>query len=68
MVGERIKERRKALNLTQIALAEKSGVPQYHISALETGRVREIQSNTLRPLAQALRISSDWLLEIETPK
>jgi transcriptional regulator with XRE-family HTH domain len=65
MLGRRIRQRRRELDLTQSQLAEASGIPQFHISAIERGRIREIKSDTLRQLARALRISADWLLELD---
>jgi transcriptional regulator with XRE-family HTH domain len=65
MLGTRLRQRRRELDVTQMQLAETSGVPQYHISGIERGRIKEIKSDTLRKLARALRISADWLLELE---
>jgi transcriptional regulator with XRE-family HTH domain len=65
MLGKRVRQRRRELDLTQEQLAETSGVPQYHISGIERGRIGEIRSDTLRKLARALRVSADWLLELE---
>jgi transcriptional regulator with XRE-family HTH domain len=65
MLGRRIRQRRRELDLTQSQLAESSGVPQFHISAIERGRIKTIKSDTLRALARALRISADWLLELD---
>lgn len=64
MIGERIKERRKALQLTQVALAQEVGISQSYLSELETGKITEIGSQALRPLAKALQVSSDWLLDL----
>ena len=65
MIGKRLRQRRRELDITQEQLAKVSGVPQYHISGIERGRIKEIKSDTLRKLARALRISADWLLELE---
>jgi transcriptional regulator with XRE-family HTH domain len=63
-LGKRVRQRRRALDLTQEQLAELTGSPQFHISAIERGRVKEVTSLTLRRLAPALRVSADWLLEL----
>ncbi len=40
--GEQIAERRKALKLTQAALAQKAGVSRATLDALENGRAGEV--------------------------
>jgi len=55
-VGKKIRERREAAGLTQEQLAEKSGLPQSHISRLENARHSPSRS-TLDKIASALQIS-----------
>lgn len=47
--------------LTQAALAERTGIPQRHISEMETGR-RDIGKERARRLAEALRVDYRILL------
>ncbi len=61
-LGERIKERRIQLGLTQSELAVRAGVPQSMIAALESGARSEVRSRALRNLARALRCSADDLI------
>jgi transcriptional regulator with XRE-family HTH domain len=61
-LGARIRRRRRDLDMTQAQLAERSGVPQYHSSGIEVGRIVEIKTDTLRKLAQALHCSADYLI------
>jgi ribosome-binding protein aMBF1 (putative translation factor) len=61
-LGTRIRRRRRDLDLTQAHLAKISGIPQYHISGIEVGRIVEIKTDTLRKLTRALHVSADWLL------
>ena len=68
MLGQRVRQRRRELDWTQEHLADLSGIPQYHLSAIERGRIKKINSDTLRSLARALRVSADWLLELEDEK
>jgi transcriptional regulator with XRE-family HTH domain len=49
--------------MTQDQLADLAGIPQYHISAIETGRIADIKTDTLWRLAKALRVTTDSLLE-----
>jgi transcriptional regulator with XRE-family HTH domain len=61
-LGMRMRQRRRALDITQEQLEEMAGIKQSHISALEKGRIQIVKSDTLIRLAQALRVSTDWLL------
>jgi transcriptional regulator with XRE-family HTH domain len=66
-LGTRIRRRRRELELTQVQLAELTGLPQFHISAIETGRIADIKTETLWQLAKALRVTTDSLLERDDP-
>jgi DNA-binding XRE family transcriptional regulator len=57
-VGARIKELRVNANLTQDELAELSGLPQSHISRLESGK-HSPSHLTLEKLAQALKVGME---------
>jgi transcriptional regulator with XRE-family HTH domain len=57
----RIRERRKALGLSQDDLAELAGCLQTQISRYENNEALP-QSDALRALAKALGVSADWLL------
>lgn len=58
--GERIKEAREALGLTQEELAPLVGVSKFAISKWESGYV--LQRSNLQSLAGALKVSDEWLL------
>jgi transcriptional regulator with XRE-family HTH domain len=51
--------------MTQVELAEKTGIAQFHISAIETGRIEDIKTDTLWRLAKALGVTTDSLLARE---
>ena len=53
-VGKRIRERRNKLHLTQEELAEKAGIPQSHVSRLETG-MHAATFATIERVAKALK-------------
>jgi len=59
----RIRERRKALGLSQDALAELTGCLQTQISRYENNEAIPM-SDALEALARALQVSADWLLGI----
>ena len=58
---DRIKQRRRALRLSQEQLAELTGVNQPQISRWELGE-NDITGATLTALARALSTTADWLL------
>ena len=67
--GERVRERRQKLQLTQAALAAKvqtEGVilEQDVVSRIESGD-RMVQDYELKALATVLGVSADWLLNAE---
>ena len=55
MKGNRIRERRIALKMTQDELHHKSGISRATISALENGDVANVKVSTLKALAVALK-------------
>jgi transcriptional regulator with XRE-family HTH domain len=61
-LGERIALLRRRQHLTQRQLASAIGVAQTEIVRLETGLVKDPHASRIIALAQALRVSSDWLL------
>jgi len=48
--------------MTQAQLAAMTGIPQFHISAIETGRIADIKTETLWRLAKALRVTAEALI------
>lgn len=54
--------RRRELNMTQVELAEKSGLPQSTISLIESGKYTP-NLRILASLAQILKVSEDDLLK-----
>ena len=53
-IGIRIRERRRALNMSQETLAKKSGICRAIISMLENGRRTDVRVSTLSSIAKAL--------------
>lgn len=60
-IGERILLMRQRRGWNQVELAHRSGVSQAQISALESGKKTDVTSRTLRRLALALGVTTDWL-------
>lgn len=61
IVGDRIKQSREALQMTQSDLASKSGLTPAAISQFETGD-RDPALDSLNKLADALEVSVDFLI------
>lgn len=59
--GDRIAARRSSLDLTQDQLADKTGLKRTSIQAYEANR-NAIPSETLALIADALKVSTDYLL------
>ena len=64
-IGKIIKEYRKKNKLTQFQLAERIGVSEFYISALETG-ARNPGRKALMKLAEEMKLPVDSLLNIES--
>lgn len=65
MIGQRIKERRRELHITQTQIQEKCGISSGNLSGIETGRYLP-SAVTLLELARALNCSVDWILTGES--
>ena len=59
--GERVREARTSLRLTQVQLATLCGLCQSHISMIEIGH-RDASRPMLERLASALQCSAGWLV------
>ena len=60
-VGDRIKHRRRELELSQDALAQRAGISKSFLSDLETGK-RSVGAETLLDLGRAMGVSLDLLM------
>ena len=58
---EKIKDVRTAKGMSQVELAEKSGVSRFTIIALENGSLTDTHFSTLLKLANALEVTIDNL-------
>jgi transcriptional regulator with XRE-family HTH domain len=61
-IGDRIRQRREVLGLTQRDLAAMTNMRQNMISRLEHGDTPNPGADVLKRLALALRVSIDWLV------
>jgi transcriptional regulator with XRE-family HTH domain len=65
IVAHRVHARRKALGWTQEILAQHAGLRQSAIARIESGKNRNIETNTLMALARALDVSLEYLVGME---
>jgi transcriptional regulator with XRE-family HTH domain len=65
IIGEIIKRRRTALDMTQVELAEKAKITQAKISQIENGANDNVTIDVLRKLAKALNCALIDLLPEE---
>lgn len=61
-IGERIKSRRTQLGLSAEQLAEMVGVSPATIYRYESGDIKNMRVKMLRPIANALKTSPEWLM------
>lgn len=69
-VGERIKQRRKDLNMSANALGIKLGVNRSTVCRYESGYIEKLPLDILEPIAKALETTPQYLLgwEVEREK
>lgn len=60
MIGNRVKEIRKSIDLTQMEFAKKLGVSQNSISQIENG-TRNPGGALIKVICQEFGVSEDWL-------
>jgi SOS-response transcriptional repressor LexA len=61
-VGTLVRNRRKALGFTQRDLFQRTGIEQYYISQIETGKVKQPGKGLLMLIAEALDMAPNTLL------
>ena len=66
-IGERVRDVRKARELTQTQLGEILGIPYTNVSAIERG-TRGVSLQQLVKLCRALDVSPDEVLSTSAPK
>lgn len=60
-IGERIKRRRKELNITQVQIKEVTGISSGNMSGIESGKSLP-SASALIELSKILNCSIDWIL------
>ena len=65
-IGERIRKSRQEARISQEELAEYAGISGSYISDIEAGK-RNFSVDVLMKIAEALQVSTDWILRADTP-
>lgn len=58
-IGQRVKERREELGISQTVLAKRIGVSGPSLSQLESGKIK--RSRRMAKLASVLKVTPEWL-------
>ena len=66
-LGSRIRQARLERNMSQMDLAEACGISVPYVSDIERGK-KCFSVDILLRLAQALQVSTDWLLRLDIPQ
>ena len=66
LLGDRIRQTRRARGISQIQLAEMAQISVSHMSDIETGKTN-ISLDVFIRIMNALQVSSDWLLQRACP-
>lgn len=61
-IGERIKTRRKELELTQERVGNIVGVTKSTIQRYENGLIKDLKMPVIQAIANALKVNPDWLV------
>lgn len=66
-LGSRIRQARTEQNTSQLELAEACGISVPYVSDIERGK-KCFSVDILLRIAQALQVSTDWLLRLDIPQ
>ena len=61
-MGQKIRDRRKSMKMSQEDLAKRSNLSRARISAIENGKCRDILVSTLTTIASALDTTVEFFL------
>jgi transcriptional regulator with XRE-family HTH domain len=64
-IADRLRRVREDRGWSQVELSKRSGIHAMLISRIETKAKKDVNATTLRKLAQALRVSGDYLLGLK---
>ena len=64
-IADRLRRVREDRGWSQVELSKRAGLHAMLISRIETKAKKDVNASTLRKLAQALRVSGDYLLGLK---
>jgi transcriptional regulator with XRE-family HTH domain len=64
-IADRLRRVREDRGWSQVQLSKRSGIHAMLISRIETKAKKDVNATTVRKLAKALRVSSDFLLGLK---
>ena len=67
-IGQRIRQRRKSLHLTQKDLAQMVGLSEGSVSRYENGKIEEATTSKLTEFAVVLKVEPMWLIGFKPEK
>lgn len=65
-IGQRIKQKRKALSLTQFELAMRVDLTESSISRYESGKIATMPTSTIKKICEVLQMDTTELLGLES--
>lgn len=65
-IGQRIRHKRKSLNLTQFELAMRVGLTESSISRYESGKIATMPTLTIKKICKVLEMDTSELLGLES--
>ena len=65
-IGQKIKQRRKSLSLTQAELADLIGLTESSVSRYESGKIATMPTSTVKKICKVLNIDTAELLGLES--
>lgn len=67
-IGERLKQSRKQVGLSQVELANITGLTKAAVGQIESGITKSPRPENLFKLSRALRVDPEWLITGKTTK
>ncbi len=65
-IGQRMKQKRKSLHLTQYELAVRVGLTESSISRYESGKIATMPTSTIKKICEVLQMDTSELLGLES--
>lgn len=67
-IGPRVQSAREQAGMTKANLAQKAGLRWAQLHKIESGQRLQVSAETVKRLARALRVTTDYLLGMDIPE